>query len=362
MKIAIFTPAPYTKMPSQRFRFEHYLKSLKSNGIEFDFLPFYDTSTWGILYKRGYTMGKVWGLSKNVLKRFAQLFLLPKYDFVFIHREMAPIGPPVFEWIAKYIFQKKIIYDFDDAIWVNQSSAANPGAALVKCAWKVRHICRYSHIVTVGNSFLAKFAEKNCKDVRVIPTVVDTEMVHNELKNQSEKPLTIGWTGTFTNFYNLEIVNEAIRKLQAKYLFEYLIISNKNPEFSGLKYTYIPWNKDTEIADLLRMHIGLMPLHDSEIERGKCAFKAIQYMSLGIPAVVSPVGANCEVVIDNETGLWAQTSEDWFTAIERLIKNEALRAEMGNKSSAFIKNNYSVSSSVSLFLSLFGVKHKNSFK
>lgn len=354
MKIAIFTPAPYGCMPSQRFRFEHYLTYLKESKIDFDYLPFYDKKSWDILYKKGHKSSKIIGILKNLSKRFFQIFTLGKYDFVFIHREMAPIGPPFFEWISAKIFRKKIIYDFDDAIWINQSSEANPNAEKIKCAWKVKHICSYSYCVSVGNSFLKEYASAYAKKVKILPTVVDTQNIHIPTSSLlPSKRIVIGWTGTFTNFYNLNLVNSAIAKLQCKYDFEYRIISNKDPMFKDVTYIFKPWNKSTEIVDLQSFSIGIMPLEDSDLEKGKCAFKAIQYMSLCVPAVVSPVGANCDVVEHGLTGFWARDPDEWYLYLEKLITDNSLRERFGKKSRNFIVENYSVESSKEIFLNFF---------
>ncbi len=287
------------------------------------------------------------------LKRFLLMFTLPSYDFVYIHREAAPVGPPVFEWIIKKIFRKKIIYDFDDNIWTPLSSEANPRAALVKCNWKVGYICKYSHIVSVGNEFLAKYAQQFNKDVRVIPTVVNTDNYHNRIKNHADRPITIGWTGTYTNLHNLNKVTAVISRLQQKYLVEFLIIANKNPELTDVKYTYKKWELSTEIEDLLQMHIGIMPLESSDIELGKCGFKAIQYMSLGIPAVVSPVGANKNVVEDGVTGYWAETENEWEEYLERLILDDELRERLGAAGRKKMIDEYAVSMMKEKFFALF---------
>jgi glycosyltransferase involved in cell wall biosynthesis len=101
------------------------------------------------------------------------------------------------------------------------------------------------------------------------------------------------------------------------------------------------------------MHIGIMPLEDSEVEWGKCAFKAIQYMSLGIPPVVSPVGANCTVVQNNINGFWADSPAEWFNRIEELLVNRDLREEIGIQARKRIEDHYSVHSTVHLFYDLF---------
>ncbi len=305
------------------------------------------------MFRHSDHLRKIWGVAVGFVKRFFLLFKIPRYDFVYIHREAAPAGPPFFEFIIAKLLRKKIIYDFDDAIWVRIASSANPKVSYLKCSWKVKYICRWSYITTVGNDFLADFAHRYSKNVMVIPTVVDTVNLHNRLKNQSEQPFTIGWTGTFTNFYNLERIFEPVKKLQEKYNFRFLIIADKDPMLTGMKYEYIKWDKVTEIDDLIKFNIGVMPLNNSEVEMGKCGFKAIQYLSLGIPAVVSPVGANCKVVLNNVVGFWAESDEDWYTNLELLINDTECRIHMGTAAREHIINHYSVAATRKMFFDLF---------
>jgi len=353
MKVLFLIPAPLNISPSQRFRFEHYLGELKKNNISFSIQSFWSMAVWNILFKKGHLFLKFSGLFAGLVRRIFVLPSLFKFDYIFIHREVAPIGPPVFEWVISKILRRKIIYDFDDAIWLKWSSSANPYSSLIKCSWKVKYICKYSKTVSVGNQFLADFAKKYNNNVRIIPTVVDTEKVHTGLKDQGKFPLVIGWTGTFTNFYYIGKVSNVINELKKKYEFTYLIISNKDPELNDVEYVYKEWNLQTEIADLLCIHIGIMPLDDEKIGLGKCAFKAIQYMSLGIPPVVSPVGANREVVLNGETGFWAATNEEWYNALEKLICDRELRIKMGLEAQKMIIKNYSVKGTIPLFLNLF---------
>lgn len=353
MHILFLAPYPQYITPSQRFRFEHYLPYLEKNNIRFTYRSFIEGDDYKIIFQPGNAVKKVLIILKGFMKRFITLFTLGKYDYVYIHREAALLGPPVIEWIIAKVFGKKIIYDFDDAIWIPLSSDANPIAAKVKCPWKVSRICKWSYIVTAGNQFLADYAGRYCRDTRIIPTVVDTEHVHNGNKNQDDIPLTIGWTGTFTNFIHLPLATNAIKKLQDKYAFDFLLIADKDPELKEINYTFIKWNKKTEIDDLLKMHIGIMPLIHTDVQLGKCAFKAIQYMSLGIPAVVTPLGANCEVVDNGINGYWADTDAEWYIKLEKLLLDNNLRTEMGKRARHKIAERYSVLATKQLFLNLF---------
>jgi glycosyltransferase involved in cell wall biosynthesis len=355
MKILFLAPYPKSIAPSQRFRFEHYLTALNKNNIDFDYKTFIGVNEYKTIFKPGNLFKKTFIILKGFLKRALVLFTLKQYNFIFIHREAAPLGPPVLEWLIAKVWRKKIIYDFDDAIWIPLSSDANPIAAQIKCTWKVGKICKWSTIVTTGNQFLANYALQFCNDVRIIATVVDTEKVHNIIKDQEEEPLTIGWTGTFTNFIHLPLVTQAIKKLEEKYAFNFLIIADKDPALNDIKYNYQKWSKESEINDLIKMNIGIMPLIKTDVQLGKCAFKAIQYMSLGIPAVVSPVGANCEVVQDGINGYWADNEDEWYNRLEKLIINSEERSLKGKLAKQCIDGKYSVKATVNDFLQLFKV-------
>lgn len=353
MKVLILVPGPENTLPSQRFRVEQYINNENNESVQFILSSFYCMWAWNVLYKKGHAVQKILGVLFGFIKRFFTLFTLHEYDYIYIHREAASVGPPVFEWIMAKVLGKRIIYDFDDSIWVSTSSACNPLAAYVKCNWKVKHICSWSYIITVGNDFLADYARQFNDEVIVIPTVVNTESRHKYLKPVHDGIQTIGWTGTFTNFSQFEIIAEALKKLQADHTFRLQIIADKDPMFADFDYEYKPWKEDSEIDDLLQFDIGIMPLQNSSIELGKCAFKAIQYMSLGIPSVVSPVGANCKVVEDGVTGVWAANTQEWYNNLKDLLSNKQLRATLGKASRDRVINRYSVVATQNKFFNLF---------
>src|SRR5690606_18866349 len=119
-------------------------------------------------------MQKAAGIIKGYLNRLKTTLIdVHQYDYVFVHREAAPMGPPVFEWIVSKLWRKKMIYDFDDAIWIPNTSAENRLAGWLKCVWKVKHICKWSHTVVGGNKYLCDFARQYNDNVVLIPTCVD---------------------------------------------------------------------------------------------------------------------------------------------------------------------------------------------
>lgn len=114
-----------------------------------------------------------------------------------------------------------------------------------------------------------------------------------------------------------------------------------------------PWKKETEIEDLALFDIGIMPLPDDTWAKGKCGFKALQYLAMEIPAVVSPVGVNSKIIEHGGNGFCCTTEEEWFEVLEILILNEAGRKIMGERGRRKVIEHYSVLSNSATFLSLF---------
>lgn len=353
MKILFLAPYPYGAAPSQRFRFEQYLDATKNAGHIIDIVPFIDEATWKILYTPKQFGKKIFAVLNAFWRRFQLLGQLKQYDYVFIHREASHIGPPIFEWMIAKILKKKIIYDFDDAIWLPNYSEHNKLFHPLKMYGKVKSIMRWSHKISAGNDYLCDFARQFNSNVVCNPTTIDTENMHNRVKNQRTEKVVIGWTGTLTTAkYILEIL-PALQKLEKKYDFVFQVISNEFPKVELKSFQFKKWKKETEIEDLLEFNIGIMPLVDDKWAKGKCGFKALQYMSLGIPAVVSPVGVNTKIVDEKINGFLCTTQEDWYNALSYLLENPEAREKMGKEARKKIEEHYSVKSNTPNFLGLF---------
>ncbi|MTI32347.1 glycosyltransferase family 4 protein [Xanthovirga aplysinae] len=353
MKILFLVPYPSEQAPSQRFRYEQYLEVLEASGHSYHIASFLNNKTWSILYKKGYNFLKFTGILKGFGNRLLMLFGIRNYDVVFIHREASPIGPPIFEWLIAKVFRKKIIYDFDDAIWLSNSSQQNKLAAKLKWHKKVDKICKWSYKISVGNDYLGDYARQFNPQVVFNPTTIDTENLHNQIKKQDGKKIVIGWTGTHSTMGYLKVLVPIIKKLEGKYDFEFSVISNQKPDLPLKSLTYKPWNKLTEIDDLLHFNIGVMPLTDDKWAKGKCGFKALQYMALGIPAIASPVGVNTTIISHGIDGYLCKNKEEWYLALEKLIKDEQLRIKVGKNSRKKVVEHYSILSNKNNFLRLF---------
>jgi glycosyltransferase involved in cell wall biosynthesis len=353
LKVLFIFPYPQGTAASQRFRFEQYLNALTQSGITYTLAPFLDNETWVVLYKKGHILQKAVGIAKGYVHRVKLLYTMYTYSFVFIHREASPLGPPVFEWLIAKILRKKIIFDFDDAIWLPNTSANNKIAASLKWHQKTASICRWAYKVSVGNKYLATYAKQFNANVKLNPTTIDTSHLHNQQKDQNSSSFIIGWTGTHSTIQYLQQIIPVLQDLEKEFTFTFLVISDKAPEYKLRSLLYIPWNKETEIQDLLRMNIGLMPLSDDQWAKGKCGFKALQYMALGIPALVSPVGVNTEIVDHEINGYICTSDRDWKHSITKLMQDIAVRKQMGIAAREKVEKYYSVQANCLNFLDFF---------
>ena len=354
VKVVFLVPYPMRLAPSQRFRVELFLPELDKANIDYHLQSFIDEKTWHHLYNGGGFFQKSWGVIKGFARRWKLvLFGLGKFDFVFIHREAAPIGLPIFEWIISKVFRKKIIYDFDDAIWIPNTSKVNRVASWFKAFWKIKYICKWSYKVVGGNDYLCNYARSFNKQVIKIPTCVDTVNRHNRLKNQQTAKIIIGWTGSQSTLKFLEPVIPVLEAIRKRFDFEFIIIADKAPSFELPFSRFVLWNEATEIEDLLQLNIGVMPLDNDPWCEGKCGFKLIQYLSLGIPAIASPIGVNKIIVDDGVNGYLCSNKEEWIKALTTLVEDESLRSQMGMDGREKVLKNYSIQSQTSNFLNLF---------
>ena len=356
VKILFVVPYPTGKAPSQRFRFEQYYNLLNAKGYRFDCVPFLTDEIWGILYQPGRFLLKASGILKGIFRRILLLFKLREYDFLFIHREACPVGLPFFEFTAARILRKKIIYDFDDAIWIPNYSEANSFFSFLKGYGNVKHICGYSWKVSCGNQYLCNFAENYAPRVVYNPTTIDTENYHNRVKDQQGDEFVIGWTGSHSTIRYISEIIPVLQELETTHRFVFKVISDIQPEFELKSLVFKKWEKDAEIDDLLTFNVGIMPLVNDKWANGKCGFKALQYMALGIPALVSPVGVNSQIVDHGVNGFICATPLEWKSHLLELMNNRSLLRNMGNETRRKIEEKYSVRSNGANFLSLFELR------
>ncbi len=345
MKILFFTKYS-EKGASSRYRVYQYLDYFKSQAIKVDVFPLLEDKYLDDLYahKRG---PKLYLISLFV-KRLIKIFYAGSYDLVVIQKELFPYLPPVFEYLL-YLFNKNIIFDFDDAIFLYYQHKL-----FLKS--KIPTTIRLSKAVTVGNSYLAKYAMKFNKNVIVVPTTIDVNKYKPKLNHKIKKnsPIVIGWIGTPITARFLEVVKESLLLLSKKYdIILRCVGTPKDFSINGINVENVKWEVSTEVKTLQSFDIGIMPLTDEPVSKGKCGLKLLQYMAMGIPSVASPVGVNRDIIRDGVNGFLASSTEEWVKKISLLIENEKLYRDISENARSTVEQNFSLEKWASKLIKIF---------
>lgn len=348
IKVAALVLYPPETVPGQRYRIEQWMPELTAQGITVELFPFVDQELMRLLYQPGKYAAKATSFARCLLRVGKTLARLREYDAIYLFRAACLAGPAWMEQLLP-LFGRPMVFDFDDAIFYLHTSQANRYLGWLKFPGKTASICRLSQHVVVGNHYLADYARQFNDAVSVIPSSVDTEIYLPQTAQPPASRIVVGWTGSSTSQTYLEAFAPMLRELIARYPIELRVHSDREPELPGVPYVWRKWSAETEVEEIRQFHIGLMPMPDEEWAKGKCAMKALLYMSLGIPAVCSAVGANCEVIQHGENGMLAATTEDWLGVLGALIEDAALRSRLGAAGRRTIEERYSKAHAASLF-------------
>ncbi|MBP2677041.1 MAG: hypothetical protein H6Q82_106 [Deltaproteobacteria bacterium] len=250
----------------------------------------------------------------------------PFADIVFLQRNLLPTrGFPFLESLASKL-AGKTIFDFDDAIFTHNRA---PGGRYKD----IPRILGFADAVVCGNGYLAEYARGYNSNVTVIPTVPPAATARREPR--TEDSVVIGWIGTAPNIPYLRIVEGALLRLAERLPVTFLTVSDEPLRMpAGIPHEHRKWSIDEERRFFDTIDIGIMPLSDDEWTRGKCAFKAIEYMVHGIPAVISLVGANRDLAPEGNGILFASSEEEWDEKITLLCGSPELRNECGLRGKA----------------------------
>jgi glycosyltransferase involved in cell wall biosynthesis len=315
---------------------------LKQQGFDYDFSYLISPEDDKIFYSPGNTLQKGIIFFKCFSKRLKDALNAGKYDIIFIQREAFMTGTTFFEeQFAKS--KAKVIFDFDDSIWMQNVSDANKKFSFLKDASKTSRIIALSDMIFAGNQYLADYAKPFNSNIRIVPTTIDTDE-YQRLALPEDDKITIGWSGSITTIQHFKFAVPALLKVKQKYgsAIKIKVIGDANYKNEALDVISMNWNKQDELKELSSFDIGIMPLPDDEWAKGKCGLKGLQYMALEIPTIMSPVGVNSEIIQSGVNGFLATTDDDYVNAISLLIEDKALRKKVGAEGRKTVVDKFSV--------------------
>jgi glycosyltransferase involved in cell wall biosynthesis len=286
------------------------------------------------------------------IKRMQNLLNLVQYDVIWMEKEAYPWMPA---WV-EYLFGPRglpYIVDYDDATFHRYDLNANPMVRKL-LGRKIDKVMRRSAVVIAGNDYLAERARAaHSKYVKIIPSVVDLTKYAIQKKINTNRDFHIGWIGSpATATYVQEILPffaSVLEKSNVK-----LVLVGSGVEIAE-RYNIVvrEWTENTEVDEINRFDVGVMPLNNGPWEQGKCGYKLIQYMACGKPVIASPVGMNKAIVKHGWNGYLANTKEEWQWAINTILANPQMAKEMGANGRKLVEEKYSVQINVDKLADIF---------
>lgn len=319
---------------SSRIRFLQFLPALERQGFSFDVCPLLDNAYVASLYG-GPKVG-AGNIIRAYARRFSALRRRLRYDLVWLEKEALPWLPTWME-IAR-LEGLPYVVDYDDA-WFHRYESHWLSPLL---GHKIDAVMRVARTVVAGNDYLARRARQaGARHVEIVPTAIDMERYRGLPEAPQGGALTVGWIGIPLNAHYLTIIAPALYAAAAMVPIQLHVVGAPIPAaFAGVAATSIPWTEDTEISRIAQFDVGVMPLHDTLWERGKCAYKLLQVMAAGKPVIASPVGANRQVVRHGVNGFLADTIDEWADALRKLADPTA-RSRMGEEARKTVEEQYS---------------------
>ncbi|MCK5100804.1 MAG: glycosyltransferase family 4 protein, partial [Desulfobacteraceae bacterium] len=284
------------------YRYKQYLPFFEKKGVDISIVP----------------------LKGGGFSRFNCIWKAGCADIVIVRRKL--LQP--WESMLLSIRACKVIFDFDDAILFKSSAPYYSFGRKIKFMAMIKS----SDVIIAGNSYLKELAATYTDHdrIHILPTPLDLSKYREKDYTVKTSQVTLGWIGSKSTLRYLKELIPIFNRLGKKYSnIKLKIVANAFFDCDKLIIEKKEWKYDDEVDDLLSFDIGLMPLDETPWSKGKCSFKLIQYLAVGIPSVCSPVGMNKDVIANGKQGLWATSLEEWESQLSKLIEDTDLRKKMG---------------------------------
>ena len=284
-------------------------------------------------------LGKVSLISKDLLSKII-IVGHSGSKIIFIQREISrPKLTLVFVLVSKYLLRKRVVYDFDDGLFL-----ASP--------FEINSIIRMSDVVIAGGHALLNYALPMNPRSFLVPTSVDASK-YDQLRVESDDgKCVLGFIGSHHTIKHLEILREPLKMLAQKYDYTLRVVAaqkksqyDKFPLFrklvnSNVKVEFALWSIASEPLEMKKIDIGLAPLTNGAWENYKCGFKLINYMAANVPTVASAIGENNFIIQDGVNGYLCKNTKDWISKIGRLIENPELRRSLALNARRTVEEKY----------------------
>ena len=328
----LFIPFGTMRIAASRYRVYQYIGYLVEQNIKCKvFSIISDFTTRQMINSARFTSTKktlyyLQVVMEKLLRFLPILILARKYNVIFLQRTTLPFG---LEKVLRMV-NKNIVFDLDDAIFLPDRKERGLLAKLKEYSkdCEVSAILKVARIAVVENEYIESYVSKFCQNIYFIPGPIDTVKNFLAHKLESER-IIIGWIGSPSTREYLDMLRSVFRELSKSHRFIVKLVGAGDYFLDGVEIINVEWTFDSEVSQLQSFDIGVMPMPDNEWTNGKLGCKMLQYMAVGIPAVVSYTPTNAEVICEGENGMMADSEKEWFEKLSLLINDGQLRKKIG---------------------------------
>ena len=342
--IIVLCPYPVGVAAGQRLKYEQYFNVWKKSGYTIATFPFMSDKLWNVAYLKGHLHIKILESLKGYISRIKVLFILHRFEIVYIHQWTTPYGTSFYDFLVRKL-SKKLIFDLEDFVLVKNNGVISTSKFIrfFRFSSRTKYLIKNAnHVITSSptlNDYCVGFNKFSSSTF--ISSSINTERFVPANNYSNDNKIVIGWTGTFSSIPFLKLISDVLIELKKSRDFKLRVISNCDFQLEGMDLEVIYWNKETEVEDLQAIDIGLYPLENSDWVLGKSGLKALQYMSFGIPTVATSVGTSKIIINNDVNGFLVNSKEEWVDVLKKLIDDSLLRKRIGNEARKTILENYS---------------------
>jgi glycosyltransferase involved in cell wall biosynthesis len=349
MRILMLTRYPRAAA-SSRYRFFEMQSRLQRRGIETDVRSIFPNDYLAHRFSKRSRL--VVGVAKGYGARVKDLFRRDRFDLTYIQSECLPFLPaPIEQLLLRG--RTPYVVDYDDA-WFHRYDQHSSSVVRLALSHKVARVMAGAAAVTVGSRYLHDYASRHNRNVVMLPTSIDiAKYPDSPPDREAGATFTVGWIGSPATTSYLHAVQQSLRAFVERRGAAVTIIGAGNDPLDIPSLERVPWSEASEVAEVAKFDVGIMPLTDDPFTRGKCAFKLIQYMGCWKPVIASPVGENVVVVDHGKNGYLATTPDEWLRALDAVHADPLRAAEMGRQGRAKIEAGYTLDKTGNALASLF---------
>lgn len=301
---------------------------------------------------------------RAIRKRFRQCIYSRKFKTVIVRRELLQFNDYGNLFMEKFLLKihPNVVLDFDDDISASKREPRTItsiyGRLMGECGNKFNDSLRLYKRFIVGSNYLkgkVLSENKNIDDtaVLVVPTCVDYDEYPAKVYDGDVPEIVLGWIGGNHNLHYLDMIVEQLNWLATDYKFKLVVVAGRDYENMNAKFKIENqrWTLDSE-KDLIRsFDVGLMPIEDNVVGRGKCGFKLLQYMGLGVVGIATNVTVNGDIITDGENGfLVKEDNSNWYEVLKKVLSLQNKFAVIGSNARKTVLKNYSFEANVTDYL------------